>query len=89
MSSRGCMCGQLHHPHGHAQVFAAAGAFMQGQIFVFISFVTLTAAAASKRAVQCSAVRFIFLFFFAACSRYDIHVSTYLLDENAATTRPC
>lgn len=58
------MCGQLHHPHGHAQVFAAAGAFMQGQIFVFISFVTLTAAAASKRAVQCSAVR---LFFFFCC----------------------
>jgi hypothetical protein len=50
------MCGQLHHPHGNAQVFAAAGALMQGQIFVFISFVTLTAAAASERVVQCSAV---------------------------------
>jgi len=45
----------------YAQVFAAAGAFMQGQIFVFISFVTLTAAA-SKRVVQCSAVRFFYLF---------------------------
>jgi hypothetical protein len=56
------MCGQLHHPHGNAQVFAAAGALMQGQIFVFISFVTLTAAAAaSERVVQCSAVQFFLL----------------------------
>jgi hypothetical protein len=55
------MCGQLHHPHGNAQVFAAAGALMQGQIFVFISFVTLTAAAAaSERVVQCSAVQFFY-----------------------------
>ena len=76
-----CLCGQLHHPHGNAcaQVFAAAGALMQGQIFVSLSFVTLTAIVTSRAcsAVQCSAVRFFFSFWLVA-DMISMYLPTYL-----------
>lgn len=49
---------------------------MQGQIFVFISFVTLTAAAASERVVQCSAVQCSAAFFLLVADMISMYLFT-------------